>query len=206
MRRREQLTPRKKPAQTRAKETVGVILEAAAQVFSEGGYAATTTNHIAQRAGVSIGSLYQYFPNKDAILCRLMEEHIREGHEIIEREVSEMRKIGRITVPLIRRLVEVMIDLHKKEPALHRVLFEEVRYIRFWEEFRKNENLAIENLFNFLSRTPGNRKMHPEAAIRLMVHAIDSLTHRYILYGYDGLTQEEFINELTDMMSRYLLE
>jgi len=63
--------PRKLPAQERSRDTVNVILKAAAHIFMEKGYATGTTNHIAQKAGVSIGSLYQYFPNKDAILVNL---------------------------------------------------------------------------------------------------------------------------------------
>jgi AcrR family transcriptional regulator len=63
--------PRRKPVQDRSLATVEAILEAAAQVFERYGYAAGTTNRIAGRAGVAIGSLYQYFRNKDAILVAL---------------------------------------------------------------------------------------------------------------------------------------
>lgn len=68
---------RRKPVQARSKETVERILDAAAQVFSERGYAATT-NHIAEAAGLSIGSLYQYFPDKDALLVTLQRRHLDE--------------------------------------------------------------------------------------------------------------------------------
>ena len=62
------LQARKFPQQSRSQETVEAIVGAATQVFERHGYAAGTTNRIAERAGVSIGPLYQYFPNKDAIL------------------------------------------------------------------------------------------------------------------------------------------
>ena len=68
---RSELRPRKQPQQSRSRATVEFLLEAAAQVFGERGYLATTTNGIAERAGVSVGSLYQYFPSKDAILLAL---------------------------------------------------------------------------------------------------------------------------------------
>jgi AcrR family transcriptional regulator len=68
---------RRKPVQARSKETVERILVAAAHVFSERGYAATT-NQIAEAAGLSIGSLYQYFPDKDALLVALHGRHLEE--------------------------------------------------------------------------------------------------------------------------------
>jgi len=70
------LDPRKAPRQDRSRRTVERILAAAARIFDEDGYAATTTNEIAAMAGVSIGSLYQYFPNKDAILVALGRRHV----------------------------------------------------------------------------------------------------------------------------------
>lgn len=67
------LRPRKRPTQPRAVETVASILEAAAQILEARGQAAFNTNAVAERAGVSIGSLYQYFPGKDALLIALMQ-------------------------------------------------------------------------------------------------------------------------------------
>jgi len=66
------------PSQKRSRETVAVIYQAAAHVFSTNGYANTTTDHIAERAGVSIGTLYQYFPSKEAISLGLWEKHIKD--------------------------------------------------------------------------------------------------------------------------------
>lgn len=75
---RHPAAPRKTPVQRRSELTVERILDAAALIFSELGYSATTTNHVAAEAGVSIGSLYQYFPNKDALLVALEERHLHE--------------------------------------------------------------------------------------------------------------------------------
>ncbi len=60
---------------------VKAILEAVAEVFDQQGYARTTTNKIAERAGVSLGSLYQYFPNKDALVTSLYKDHQIKIHE-----------------------------------------------------------------------------------------------------------------------------
>jgi len=198
------ISPRKQPAQARAKDTVKVILEAAAQVFSEEGYSATT-NRIAERAGVSIGSLYQYFPNKDSILANLLRLHTREGYTLIRHELTDLMKEGKITRSLIRRLVETMIALHEKDPSLHRVLFEQVQLSLFQSEYARNEELAVSSLVNLLKKTPEARNGKSEAAVRLLVHSIEAMAHRFVLYGYNGMKKNEFTEELTDMMANYLL-
>lgn len=71
-----QLAPRKAPSQERSRRTVERILAAAAVVFDEAGYAGATTNDIAREAGISIGSLYQYFPHKDALLVEMAHRHV----------------------------------------------------------------------------------------------------------------------------------
>jgi AcrR family transcriptional regulator len=71
--RRPKLSPRKQATQARAAKTIEIILEAAAHILERDGFAGYTTNAIAERAGVSIGSLYQYFPNKDAITVALID-------------------------------------------------------------------------------------------------------------------------------------
>jgi AcrR family transcriptional regulator len=70
------LSLRKTPLQRRSTETVAIILEAAARILERHGFASFNTNAIAERAGVSIGSLYQYFPNKDALLSGLLEREV----------------------------------------------------------------------------------------------------------------------------------
>ena len=181
-------------------------MEAAAQVFSEKGLAGATTNKIAERAGVSIGTLYQYFPNKESLVHRLMDDHVKEGWEIISRELPKFEERKRLTPDIIRRMILTMVLLHKKDPALHRVLFEEIHWADFWPDYRKNEEFAVDALLTLMKRTEKRRREDAEPAVRLLVHAVEAMTHRFVLYGYNGLNEEDFINELTDMMTRYLLE
>ncbi|MFJ6988091.1 MULTISPECIES: TetR/AcrR family transcriptional regulator [unclassified Streptomyces] len=116
--------PRKRPRQQRSRETVAAILEGAAQIFEREGYERTTTNRVAERAGVSIGTLYQYFPNKDALLWALGEEHVTE----LARSVEEVfAQAGALDLPLdetVGRLLEAFVASHAHRPLLHRVLYD----------------------------------------------------------------------------------
>ncbi len=123
MARRNPVTPRKQPRQRRSRETLRAILEAATQVFAKHGYAAGTTNRIARRAGVSIGSLYEYFPNKDAILVALAERHLERMVGEVQGLLAAARDSPEPLQRLLRRFVTAMLEVHRREPDLMRVVF-----------------------------------------------------------------------------------
>ncbi|WP_186308388.1 TetR/AcrR family transcriptional regulator [Paraburkholderia sp. BCC1885] len=98
------------------------ILEAAALVLEAGGFESYTTNHIAERAGVSIGSLYQYFPNKDAVTVALIE---REASNLASRIAALDQDDWKIT---LLKMIEIISEHEQQRPRLSRLLdSEEVR-------------------------------------------------------------------------------
>lgn len=112
---------RKEPSQARSRATVDAIVESGARVLGERGWAGFTTNTVAAVAGISIGSLYQYFPDKLSLV-----EAIRRRH--FEEVLAVMRKAMAGELPLPQRaeaLVQGMIDAHNVNPELHRVLLDE---------------------------------------------------------------------------------
>ena len=117
------LNPRKQPAQPRSSRTVGVILEAAARILEEQGFDGYTTNSIAERAGVSIGSLYQYYPGKDAITIALIEQ---ESAVLLD----AMTKAARMDdwANALRSMIRGATEHQLTRPKLARLLdFEEAR-------------------------------------------------------------------------------
>jgi AcrR family transcriptional regulator len=122
-RRRKSLHPRKKPRQARAADTVAAVLEAAARILETKGFAGYNTNAVAARAGVSVGSLYQYFPHKDALTAALVE---RETAQLL----TDLAAIPGDTdfASGVRRVIRAAIDHQMRRPALARLLdFEEER-------------------------------------------------------------------------------
>jgi AcrR family transcriptional regulator len=193
---------RKKPSQARSEVTVEAILDAAAQVFEARGYAAGTTNRIAERAGVSIGSVYEYFPNKDAIVVALAERELeRERQEILKvLEGSEHTGLA----GALRQFVETIVGFHARSPALHRILFDEAEHppeahacvLRFEESLAhalegalRQRRLAVDD---------------PDLAAHLVVQTTESLAHRFVLRGLHELDRSTFVEEVTRLLTRYL--
>lgn len=117
------VTPRKRPTQQRASATVDSLLEATGKTLVKMGYAATTTNHVAAIAGVSVGSLYQYFPNKDALIIELARSLVKDDIAHVEGEIA-----ASFDLPLRDGWVFVMTSLlnrFTRDAPLRRVLLEQ---------------------------------------------------------------------------------
>lgn len=199
----KRLRPRKTATQQRAIDTRQRLLAAAARVFSEHGYAAGTTNRIAEAAGHSIGSLYQYFPNKDAILVELVTDHARSGIEAVQRHLDG----GRLPDGLedrLRLFIRAAIDNHRDDPALHRVLFEQApRPPQLLELLHEAENLAVDAAGLLLGADPRVTVRNIPLAARMVVTTIESLVHRFVTHDLPA-DLEDFENELVTMLTRYL--
>lgn len=203
---RPPLQPRRRPTQARSRHTVDAILAAAARVFSAAGYARGTTNHIAEEAGVSVGSLYEYFPNKDALLAALMEAHVQAGEEILARAAEAAADSdGPDVRPVVRRFAEAMVALHARDRALHRVLFEEAplpaRIRRRIGEIEKRATAYIEA---YLRAHPGRTRRNPALAAAVVVQTIEGLTHKLVIHGERDADVADYLEEMVDLIAAYL--
>jgi AcrR family transcriptional regulator len=181
-------------------------------VFAEHGHAAGTTNRIAAEAGLSIGSLYQYFPNKDAILVELVREHIQRGTEAVlasahphDGTVDE----GDGTVqqdelaPRLRAVIAALVDLHAGERRLHQVLFEESpRPPALLAELRAIEDVAVQVLVGWIG--PWARTgTDVELTARIVAVTIESLVHRLVATDRP-IDLVAFADEAGDLVLGYL--
>lgn len=153
------LSPRKTPAQPRAAATVNVILEAAASILERQGLEGYTTNDIAARAGVSIGSLYQYFPNKDAITIALIEREmagmVEEIHEALT--LSPPRRA-------LQETIRAAVRNQVRRPRLAIMLdFEELRLAPLMPEYRAAKVIR-DSLAAFLRNSYGLSEADAEIA------------------------------------------
>jgi AcrR family transcriptional regulator len=202
----DRLKARKRPRQERSRSTVDVLLRAAAQVFATRGYAATTTNHIAARAGVSIGSLYEYFPSKDALLVALMEAHLAEGETILEQAGADaLARGGDDLEQVVRYFVEGMVTFHERDRALHRVLFEEAPFPR---HVRKRlgdiETRVVSLVEQFLRTHPTVTRRDPALGAAVVVHAVEALTHKLVVHESPAVSAGAYVDEMVDLVMAYL--
>jgi len=115
---------RRQPKQRRARQTVDAVLDAVVRVLKREGFSAVTTNRIAEVAGVSIGSVYQYFPDKQAIFVALHQRHVDQIDRMVDTKLMEHATSS--LDDLMRAMIEGMIDAHRADPELYELLATEV--------------------------------------------------------------------------------
>ncbi|RNF87163.1 TetR/AcrR family transcriptional regulator [Streptomyces botrytidirepellens] len=196
------LQPRKQPRQVRAELTRQRILTAAAHVFAEYGYAAGTTNRIAEHARISIGSLYQYYPNKDAILVELVGRHLDDGiaatrHHWDEEPPDSLEGI-------LRAHVRAVIENHRHDPHLLRVMFEQApRSPELLAKVLRFQRELIDYAQELIETHPEVRVEDTYVAARLLVSTVELVIHQLIAEP-DPLDATRLENELVAMLTRYL--
>jgi AcrR family transcriptional regulator len=195
------LEPRRKPRQVRAELTRERILTAAAHIFAEHGYAAGTTNRIAERARISIGSLYQYFPNKDAILAELLVQHIDRGTWT---GVDELDLAPGTLEATVRVLVRDAIDNHGDDPRLLRLMIEEAPVSpELMDTIDRHGRLRTAQVRDVILAHPDIRVGVPDVAAELVLFTVEMNTHKFMA-APGTIPVETFEDELVAMVTRYL--
>jgi len=202
----QRLERRKPPIQKRARVTVDEILSAAAQVFEARGYAEGTTNRIAERAGVSVGTLYQYFPGKDAIAVALLERHIAETDHRLYEWVGHMVAERHGLRPALYDFVSGMLDAHSGRPRLQHILLEETPLPeRVHLALLDAERRAARTVAGLLRTFPEVRHADLDRAGYLVVQTVESLTHRFAAHPDEqAIPRADFIDEIVAMLEAWL--
>jgi AcrR family transcriptional regulator len=187
------------PRQARSRATVEAILQAATDILARHGYAKLTTNRIAERAGVNIGSLYQYFPSKEAIIGELRKRHVAEQQAAAEQTLAAHRGDG--LEGTIRALVSLGLTLHARAPAVHQAFTEQL------PERRRRSTSAENPLILEMRR----RLEHATAGVpdrELALWIVDTVAHavihRAVVERPKDLSSDLLASELTTLLVRYL--
>jgi AcrR family transcriptional regulator len=197
---KRRLSPRKSPRQERSRATVDAILEATADILVRHGYAKLTTNRIADRAGVNIASLYQYFPGKEAIVAELRRRHGDEQRTAIRALLIEQR--GGDLESTIRALVSLGVAAHAAAPGLHRVLTEELPPLDY-AEVSSRDAAAFDAMRRFLDRSDVDVRDR-ELALWMVATVSGAVIHRATVERPADLSSGAITEELARLLVRYL--
>ena len=142
------VNPRKKPTQERSKNTVAHILTASTQILQSLGLESLTTNKVAQKAGISIGSLYQYFPNKESIISALLERYVQGQFELISKEMAKLE--GKDLESTVRALIKVQVESKRKSARFNKFVAETLFRIDGLKHMQKIDQQIADYLKQFV--------------------------------------------------------
>lgn len=193
---------RREPQQLRARHTVDAVLEATVRILKREGSNALTTNRIAEVAGVSIGSIYQYFPDKNAIFAALHRRHIEQIDRLIH--AALMRHATSSLDTLIGALIQGMIDAHTSDPELHEAMATEVPH-----RAAATDDFSV-RLHGAFRMALGSR-LHKESQLRdldktvfVVANMVESLSHGAALRRPAGVSLDEAKEEAIRAVLAYL--
>jgi AcrR family transcriptional regulator len=196
-------TARNQPRQPRSRATVGVILDAAIRVLDREGLDALTTSRVAEVAGVSVGTLYQYFAHRDAIVDALQDRELERAGGMLERVLQNQAHASDRDVA--RAVVEELLRLYRAAPALHRVLA--VNGLRFspGERVQAFDARSVALIKAFLSLAgPRIRAANLEAAAFVIYQSVRATMLSYLLEAPAGVDDATLVAELTELIVLYL--
>lgn len=193
---------RRVPRQRRAQLTIEAILDAVVRILKKQGVAAVNTNRIAEVAGVSIGSVYQYFPDKRAIFVALHKRHVQDIDRRIERALVE--HVSSSLEGLIRGLVDTVVEAHSADPELYELLLTEVPHRGDGtQDLPSRLHGALRLALAARERKRGVRRNLDLTAF-VISHMVDTLAHGAALRRPAGVTLEDAKKEAVRAVVTYL--
>jgi AcrR family transcriptional regulator len=198
--------PRKSASQERSRATVDALVEATARILVQEGFDKASTNRIAAKAGVSIGSLYQYFPSKEALVAAVMDRHSQELMQVVSDALAEIDALP--IDQAVHKLVAVAVKAHRVDPKLHRVLAEQIPRTGRLEKVEafNRQNYALFRAY-LESHRDEVRPIDLDLAAFVCVTSIEALTHTAVLHHSERLRSDAFgalIDETTRLVVQYL--
>jgi len=201
---RARSTPRKEPIQSRSRHMVQMLMRATARILVRDGYDALTTNRVAEEAGASVGSLYQYFPSKEALVAALLEDHLESTTRQLRQEAARVAALP--VERAVQRFVELMFESHRVDPELHRVFAEQLPRVG---DFAKLEALADEHaaLIQAYLAAHASEVVPQNHALTafILVTTVEALTHRAVMMRPRKHAEAELVAEISRLVNGYLV-
>lgn len=191
------LEPKKRPRQGRSQATWDAMLSATAQLLCERGYHGVTTNHVAEAAGVSIGTVYEYFPGKDAIVAAVATRFINQL-------LAYALQTAKVAIPLpahegVRYAVDAAYERLLEEKELIRVLLFQVPFTQQLDAFKNLGATMLQGtVLSNRGAAPNYRVFSSPASLYLLNALLGSTLLQLTLAPPEGIAKEEILQALTE--------
>jgi AcrR family transcriptional regulator len=207
MQRKPETSQRKSPRQERSRATLDAIVTAAAQVLEASGYEGATTARVAELAGVSIGSLYQYFPNKEALISAVAEREVERRLVLLAEylaEYIEAQGSGELAT-MVRGYIRALLKTYRELPKLYRILLEEVPKLHGLAHASEVDRRAVALLIAHLEAHRGD--IVPEDLAVAAVVIVRAVRYNVLAWAVErpaGFGEETLAEELSQLVLKYL--
>lgn len=204
---RASTSARKAPKQARSQATVTAILDAAIRIFDKENPALATTTRIAEVAGVSIGTLYQYFSDRDAIVDALQDREFARAMSMMQR-VLALANAGNAPRLVARTVVEGLMELYAAAPGLHRLLVIEGLRVAPAERVHAFDMQVIAVIRSYLRASKTRiRRSNLDAAAFVIYQSVRAVMLARLLEAPPELDDDDtLVDEVTDLVLRYLVD
>lgn len=200
--RKPRISLRKQPQQARSNDLVAAVLEAAAQVLAKEGAQRFTTARVAEKAGVAVGSLYQYFPNKAAILFRLQADEWRQTHDLLRRILEDS---SQPPPARLRALVHAFIRSECEEAKMRSALVDAAPLYRDAPEARQARESGKRTMRAFMDEAlPDTPKATRELAADLIKTTLSAVGHHFSRKPRGEGEIQAYADAVADMFCAYV--
>ena len=194
---------RKHPKQERAKHTVDAILRATAHILAEHGYEGASTNRIAEKAGVSIGSLYQYFPDKESLVVAVLMQLHTHDRELIEERLQTLKNAT--LEEIVRSIVVALLAAFSERVKLRRVMFYETPRKRRLEQVNALKEYLVERMHGFLRARPEySQRDDLEMKLYILLNSVEAVLNSASLEPEKYLSPAVLQDQLCKLTVRFL--
>ena len=199
-------TVKKEPRQARSKASVQAMVQACARILESRGYAGLSTNAIAEVAGVSIGSVYEYFPGKDAIVARLVQDMVAEARAMLEGRLALTDSRNDLNSAM-QYFLGAIYRLMRKHRELLRVLVFQVPYLHQLPATRQLEIELQQVLMAGLDYTREQYSLNAQQhTLYLMTTSVAGTLMHLVLVAPPAMDPEGILDALAEKMTAWLIE
>jgi AcrR family transcriptional regulator len=193
--------PRRTPKQARAQDTVEVIFEATAQILRRKGKSALNTNYIAECAGISVGTLYQYFPDKEAILVEMARRELEADHAAVMKAISEPVEAG---TDRVRLAIRALIARFRRSREVRKIAMETLISEGHGAELAASVQKAAQMIGEYEDRfLPGRAGAVSPTSLFVITRAISGVLRSALQEQSPLLDSQEFEDELVRLVRSY---